>query len=67
MGKKPLPGSETLTMGDQLSASRVSDTPRTSPADGSVKNPRREFLKNRIQQRANAAQGQRRQRAPFEE
>ena len=44
----PLSGSEHLTMGDQMRAATISSQPHTSPIDGGIKNPRREFLKNRI-------------------
>lgn len=50
-----LPGHEHLTMGDQMTAAKKSESPYTKPSSGEVVNPRREFLKNRIQYRANRA------------
>ena len=43
-----LAGHEHLTMADQMRAATKSTAPHTSPIDGSVSNPRREYLKNRI-------------------
>lgn len=44
----PLKGHERLTMADQMRAAAVPTAPHTSPTDGSVSNPRREYLKKRI-------------------
>ena len=49
-----LPGSEHLTMADQMKARHYTSGPHTSPVNGSVQNPRREFLKNKIAQRTGA-------------
>lgn len=53
MGKKELPGHEHLTMGDQMRAQRVSAKETTNPTTGAVENPRRKYIKNQIQNRAN--------------
>lgn len=50
-----LKGADTLTMADQMRAATKSSNLTTSPVDGSVTNPRREFLKKAIQYRANKA------------
>jgi hypothetical protein len=50
-----LPGSDALTMGDQMRAASKSPGLEMSAADGSISSPRREFLKNAIQYRANQA------------
>lgn len=49
----PIPGHEHLTLADQMVARRHSQGPHTSPINGSVQNPRREYLKNRVAQRMN--------------
>jgi hypothetical protein len=49
VGHGPLPGHEYLTMHDQMRALNLSSQPHTSAVHGGVMNPRREFLKNRIQ------------------
>ena len=51
----PLPGHEHLTMHDQMRAVGIPSRPTTSPVTGAVENRRREFLKERIQYRANQA------------
>lgn len=50
-----LPGHERLTMADQMRAAGKSASLKTSPVTGAVESPRREFLKNAIQYRANQA------------
>jgi hypothetical protein len=50
-----LKGADTLTMADQMRAAGKPTNLTTSPIDGSVTNPRREFLKKAIQYRANKA------------
>lgn len=52
--KSALKGSEHLTMGDQMLAQRVSAKQTTSPTTGAVENPRRKFLKNKIEARVQA-------------
>lgn len=47
----PIPGHEHLTLADQMVARRHSQGPHTSPINGSIQNPRREYLKNKIAQR----------------
>lgn len=44
----PVPGAENLSMGDQMRAAAKSGALRTSPVNGAVENPRREFVKNRV-------------------
>jgi hypothetical protein len=53
---KPLDGHEHLTMGDQMRAATLSQGPHTSPNNGAVTNPRREFLKQRIAARRELTQ-----------
>ncbi len=52
-----LPGHEHLTMADQMLAATKPQRPTTSPMTGAVENPRREFMKDRIQYRSNKATG----------
>lgn len=52
----PLDGHEHLTMADQMRAASIPSQPHTSPNNGSVTNPRREYLKNRIAQHKAAYQ-----------
>lgn len=53
-----LPGHEKLTWVDHLRAMTKSDMLRTNPQTGAVENPRREYLRERIKQRASEPKGE---------